>query len=240
MQKFKTSTRGIVSILRASSDMRMLLGLYKVPSHSTIVRFVNKIQKLINKLLGIRQAVTVAVDATGFELETKSYYYRTVWKSSRREKRKKFMKLSIAADVDKQRILAYKIRKSISHDSRDFKFLVKKLKCNHVIADKGYDSKDLRKFVVCKLNAKAHIPFRNITGRAKKGRFIPLLPDKKIYSKRAIVENIFFCIKRKYGHVLRNKSFATQKAELISKLLAYNIDRMQYYLCLLFRGLHQR
>ena len=144
MQKFKTSTRGIVSILKASSDMRMLLGLDRVPSHSTIVRFVNKIKRQINKLLGICQAVTVAVDATGFELESKSYYYRMIRDNSRRKKTKKFMKLSIAVDVDKQSILSYKIRKSRAHDSRDFKFLVKKLICNHVIADKGYDSKHLR------------------------------------------------------------------------------------------------
>ena len=239
MQKFKTSTRGIVSILKASSDMRMLLGLDRVPSHSTIVRFVNKIKRQINKLLGICQAVTVAVDATGFELESKSYYYRMIRDNSRRKKTKKFMKLSIAVDVDKQSILSYKIRKSRAHDSRDFKFLVKKLICNHVIADKGYDSKHLRRFVRDKLKARPHIPHRSISSVPKKGPCIPL-PDKEIYKRRSIVENIFFCIKRKYGSVLRNKSYATQKVELTSKILAHNIDRMQYYFCLLIRGLHQR
>ncbi len=234
MQKFKTSTRGVVSILKASSEMRMLLGLNKVPVHSTIVRFVNKIQRFMSKLLGIRQADTVAVDATGFELESKSYYYRIVWNSNRRQKTKKFMKLSAAVDVDKQRILTYKIRKSRSHDSRDFKFLVKKLICNHVIADKGYDSKDLRRFVRYRLKARPHIPYRNMSSVPKRGPCIPL-PDKEIYKKRSIVENIFFCIKRKYGSVLRNRSFATQKVELISKLLAHNIDRMQYYLFLLIK-----
>ena len=42
MQKFKTTTRGIISILRASSEIRMHLGLNRVPVHTTIVRFVNK------------------------------------------------------------------------------------------------------------------------------------------------------------------------------------------------------
>ena len=43
MQKLKTTTRGIASILKASSDMRLHLGLTNVPSHSTILRFLQKI-----------------------------------------------------------------------------------------------------------------------------------------------------------------------------------------------------
>ncbi|MBI2499440.1 hypothetical protein HYV88_04325 [Candidatus Woesearchaeota archaeon] len=43
-------------------------------------------------------------------------------------------------------------------------------------------------------------------------------------------------IKRKYGSVLRCRSFATQKAELISKLITYNLDRKLNYFLLIFRG----
>jgi len=239
MQKLKTTTRGIVSILKASSEMRMHLGLHKVPVHTTIVRFINKIRKQINKLLGIRQAVTVAVDATGFELESKSYYYRKIDKrlfDGFVRKTKNFMKLSIAVDCDKQFILTHKIRKSRAHDSRDFKPLVKGLKCENVIADKGYDSKELRKFVLFKLKAKPHIPYRKNSGTSKRGKLISPLPDKRIYPKRQIIENIFFCIKQKYGSVLRNRTFATQKVELISKLIAYNVDKMQHYFLLILEG----
>jgi len=233
MQKFKTTTRGIVSILKASSDMRMHLGLHRIPVHTTIVRFVNKIRKQITKLLGIRQAVTVAVDSTGFELESKSYYYRTVWNSNRRQKTKKFMKLSIAVDCDKQIILTSKIRKSRAHDTRDFKYLIQDLKFKNVLADKGYDSKALRKFVLFKKKAKPVIPYRRNSGVTKlrnNWRHIEL--DKRIYKKRPIVENIFFCIKQKYGSILRNRTHATQKVELISKLIAHNVDRIQHYFCL--------
>jgi len=236
MQKLKASTRGICSILRASSDMRLQLFLFKVPSHSTIVRFVKKIKKSISKVLGIRQALTVAVDATGFELESKSYYYRNVEEGYGRKKTKRFMKLSLAADINKKLILNYKIRKSLAHDTRDFKFLVKKLKCKYVLADKGYDSKDLRKFVLFKLRAKPVIPYRRNSGITKlRGRFKHIKLDKELYRRRFIIENIFFCVKRKYGSVLRNRTYATQKVELISKLIAYNIDRMQSFLLLIVR-----
>ncbi|MBU1245475.1 MAG: hypothetical protein KKB27_00565, partial [Nanoarchaeota archaeon] len=42
--------------------------------------------------------------------------------------------------------------------------------------------------------------------------------------------------KRKYGSVLRNKTFATQKVELISKLIAYNLDRKQLIFNYFFKG----
>ena len=235
MQKFKTTTRGIVSILRASSDIRMHLGLNKVPVHTTIVRFARKIRKQINKLLGIRQAVSVAVDATGFELESKSYYFRTVWNSDRRQKTKKFMKLSAAVDTEKKFILTHKIRKSRAHDTRDFKFLVKELKVDYVLADKGYDSKSNRQFVINKIKAIPVIPVRRYTN------FYGYLKQKKKisgerYHQRSQVESIFSAIKRKYGSVLRNRTFATQKVELISKLIAYNLDRKQLISIYFFEG----
>lgn len=229
MQKLKKTSREIVSILRASSDMRLRLSLNRVPVHTTILRFANKIKHLIGNLLDIRRADTVAVDATGFELESKSYYYRNIV-FFRRKKTKVFMKLGLSVDTDKKLILCYKIRKSRAHDSRDFKFLVKKLECKNVVADKGYDSMDLRRFVINKLKAKPHIPYRKNSGVPKWKIY---LPNKTIYCRRALVENIFFCIKKKYGSVLRNKTFATQKVELISKLIAYNVDRMQHHILLI-------
>src|SRR3989338_11459299 len=47
MQKLKTNTRGIVAYLRSNSDARMHLGLFKVPVHTTIIRFSSKIKNII-------------------------------------------------------------------------------------------------------------------------------------------------------------------------------------------------
>ena len=147
------------------------------------------------------------------------------------------MKLSIAVDTDKQLILTHKIRKSRAHDTRDFEYLLRDIQCKNVLADKGYDSKKLRKFVLFNLKAKPVIPYRKNSGVTKlTGRFRGIKFDKRLYNKRLMIENIFFCIKRKYGSVLRNRTYATQKVELISKLLAYNVDRMQHYLLLIFEG----
>jgi len=180
-------------------------------------------------LLGIRQAINVAVDATGFELESKSYYYRKIthpW-CNRRKKTKKFMKLNLAVDTDKQLILTHKIRKSRVHESKDFKFLLKELKVKNVMADKGYSGNKNRHFVVNKLKAVPVIPKKKNEGEYYFSLGKRLKFDDQLYHQRSKVETIFFCIKRKYGSILRNRTCATQKVELVSKLIAYNLDRKQ-------------
>ena len=235
MQKLKLTTRGIISFLRSNPNLCMEFGLLRIPVHTTVVRFVAKIKNLIGLLLNIRQANTVAVDSTGFELEAKSYYYRTAWNSDKKQKTKRYAKLSICIDTDKQLILTHRIRRKLRHDTQDFKYLLKELNVKHVVADKGYDSKKNRLFVIRRLKAIANIPYRNTSGPTyERGRKIVF--NKKTYHQRSKVETVFSVIKRKYGSVLRNRSYATQKVELISKLITYNLDRTLNYLLLIFEG----
>ena len=81
-------------------------------------------------------------------MESKSYYYReTVF---RRRKTKKFMKLSISADLNTQLICASVLRKGRAHDTKDFIMLLRQtssLPTLYVSADKGYDSRKLRRYV---------------------------------------------------------------------------------------------
>ena len=106
-----------------------------------------------------------------------------------------------------------------------------------MIGDKGYDSKYTRGYTIRKLKAIPVIP------AAHHNNFYGFIHNKKIsgdnYHQRSKVETVFSVIKRKYGSVLRNRSYATQQVELISKLIAYNLDRKLNYLVLLIRGLHQ-
>ena len=236
MQKLKLTTRGIVSFLRSNLALCMHFGLFRIPVHTTIVRFVSKIEKKIDLVLDIRQALSVAVDSTGFELETKSYYYRTTWNSDKKQKAKRYSKLSICIDTDTQLILTYRIRRKLRHDTKDFKYLLKDLKIKQVLADRGYDDKKLRKYVFTKLNAIPIIPYRKYTGvrSLRRGRRKPHIDEQK-YHQRSKVETVFSVIKRKYGSVLRNKSYATQRVELISKLITYNLDRRLNYLLLILR-----
>jgi len=219
MQKLKLTTRGVVSWLRSNSDARLILGLYRVPVHTTIIRLVNRIKKQVHLVLGIRQAHTVAIDATGFELESKSSYYRNINKHlfpEYKRKTKKYIKLSLVIDTDKQLILKYKINKKAGRDNFMYvKDLIKDLKIKYLIGDKGYDSKYTRGFTIRKLKAIPVIP------SAYHNNFYGYMHNKKIsganYHQRSKVETVFSVIKRKYGSVLRNRSYATQQVELIIK-----------------------
>ena len=200
-----------------------------------MARFGKRIAKIIHLALNLDKANTVAVDATGFELESKSYYYRNVWNSHKKQKTRQYMKLSIAIDTEKQLIMKHKIRRKIRHDTINFKKLLNGLSAKRVIADKGYDSWENRKLVLNKLKAVPIIPVRNHTnfyGYFKHGRKI----DGSIYHQRSKVETIFSVIKRKYGSVLRARSFVTQKVEIIGKLIAYNLDRKLRQILIFFGG----
>ncbi len=131
-------------------------------------------------------------------------------------------------------ILSTKTRLSPRHDTIDFKGLLKDLKLDYVVADKGYNSKKNRRYVINKLKAIPVIPVRthtNFYGYIKKSRKI----DGSNYHQRSKVESVFSSIKRKYGSVLRGKSFNTQHVEAISKAIAHNVDRMQNYSYCLFK-----
>jgi len=239
MQKLKLTTRGVISFLRNNPTLCIHFGLFRVPVHTTVVRFFAMVKNIIGILLNIRQANTVAVDSTGFELENKSFYYRNINKQLFPcfiRKTKQYMKLSVVVDTDKQLILKYKIRKKLRNDHIDFKNLLKDLDVKHVVADKGYDSKSNRLFVVRKLKAIPNIPYRKFSGKShlQGKKIIPF--NEKTYHQRSKVETVFSVIKRKYGSVLRCRSYATQQVELISKLVTYNLDRKLNYLLLILEG----
>lgn len=227
MQKMRTTTRGIVSILRSSEELRLHLGLSRIPVHTTLVRFASRIQFLVPKMLGIRQAHTVAIDSTGFSLDNRSAHYEKVLKSQNNRKKRHYVKLSIAVKVETREIISCITHHDYTHDTNDFIPLLKGVKCNHVVADKGYDSRMLRKFVLKKVHAKPHIPHRKMTSPGRNKNTTNPPPNPKIYPKRSLVENVFFCMKQKFGSALRNRAVASQIAEVLCKVLAHNLDRKQ-------------
>ncbi len=223
-QKLRTTYRDLIEILKISY-IPIYIGLKRIPHHTTLVKFAKKIKlRLLNLFLPYRKAKHVAVDATGLELEKKSYYYRTLRYSERRQKTKRYMKLSLSVDTDKHLILRHKIRKKFRNDTIDFIPVTKDLETERVFADKGYDSRENRRFTINKLRAIPIIPVRrhsNFYGYLRQGRKI----DGSDYNQRSKAETVFSMIKRRYGSVLLAKSDSTQKVELITKLIAHNIDR---------------
>jgi len=226
-QKMRMTYRGIVKLFRFSYVARALLNLRNVPDHSTLVKFHKRIKvKLLDSLLCKKSVKTSAIDGSGFETTHMSYYYANAWDRQDKLKHRRYFKISIAICTDSQYILAQKIRLGPRNDNIDFERVMKDIQCKYVVADKGYDSRSNRLFVLNNLKAYPHIPYRKYSGVTYTNNGTKkVICNDKIYHQRSKVETVFSVIKRKYGSFVLSKSFETQKRELLIRLVAYNIDR---------------
>ena len=207
-QKMRMTYRGIVKFFRFSSLARALLKLKNVPDHSTLVKFHKRINAVIlDRLLCKKEVITSAIDSSGFETSHMSYHYANVWNRQDKRKYRRYLKISIAIDTHSQYILSQKIRLGPRNDNIDFESVMKNINCKYVVADKGYDSKSNRYFVLRNMRAYPHIPYRKISGRNYERAGVPLIFDEKIYHQRSKVETVFSVIKRKYGSWIFSKSF---------------------------------
>ena len=175
-QKMKMTYRGIVKFFRFSNLARALLNLKNVPDHSTLVKFHKRINaNLLDDLLCKKEVITSAIDSTGFETSHMSYHYANVWNRQDKRKYRRYLKVSIAIDTDSQYILSQKMRLGPRNDNIDFESVMKDINCKYVVADKGYDSKSNRYFVLRSMNAYPHIPYRKISGRTYEKLGVPPL-----------------------------------------------------------------
>jgi hypothetical protein len=181
--------------------------------------------KDLDSLLCKKPVTTSAIDGSGFETSHMSYHYANVWNRQDKRKYRRYLKISIAICTDSQYILAQKIRLGPRNDHIDFERVMKNIKCENVVADRGYDSKKNRYFVLRHMKAHPHIPYRKNSGVLKLSGGNSLKFDNKIYHQRSKVETVFSVIKKKYGSFVLSKSFETQKKELLIRLIAYNVDR---------------
>lgn len=237
--KLKLTYRGLIELLYVSNELCVAIGLRRMPDHTTLVKFTKQIKTyLLNSLLNLKQAEIAAIDSTGFETSTRSHYYQQVFNMKNKRKARRYDKLSIVIDADKQLILSQKIRRGPRNDNIDFKRLLRDLKMKYVVADKGYDSKANRKYALQK-KAYPHIPRRIYSGATYEKLGVKLKFNEKIYHQRSKVETVFSVIKRKYGSIVKGRSFASQEKEIILMLVTYNLDREIKLFALLIRGFQQ-
>ena len=234
-QKLRTTYRDLIEILKIS-HIPMLIGLKRIPHHTTLVKFAKKIKSsLLNLLLPFRKAKVVGLDGTGFEVENRSMHYkfRTARTSYRR-----YIKLGISVDLNKQIILKQEIHKSPRNDCKDFMPLTKGIETDYLCADKGYDSEKNHKFVINNLKAKSLICVRNLFSARHRNTIRKRVYenfDEKMYHQRSKVETIFSVIKKKYGSCLKARTFYSQKKEIMCKLIAYNLDRLYKIIYVIMR-----
>lgn len=214
------------------------LKLQKIPHFTTLQKFASRqmIQELEQFLfasakLAKKQCTHAGVDATCMRLHYASHHYEK--RIERKIKKKDYMKVAIAADLDNQLIYAIKMRKKSRSDYKDFTPLWNKIK--HLdftwwFMDRGYDDQiahqavfDAGKKSFGDLKNK-NVPIHRTKGASRKKVKRTIRHRKKNW--RVLVETINSVFKKMFGSILTAKNLHTMKVEMFLKLVTYNLYRL--------------
>ena len=234
------SYRLFVDWLVEAYYLRIVLQLSHIPHFTTLQKFTERISgTLLGKIISSFIILTkigqlfIGIDSSGFKATHASQYYTERAKLTRR---RKYIKLSLTADLVQQTICTIKIRRAPTrHDTIDFQPLITKtseiLPLSLVIGDKGYDSEDNHVLVRDILDGFSVIPARyeQVPIRRTHGRYRKQMKhgySQLLYSQRNKDETIFSVIKRLFGEHITSRLVSTQNRELSLRCIAYNLHRL--------------
>lgn len=235
----KFTYKELLEDLSDNITLRAYLGLNKLPNYTTLIKFAGRLpSKIFEKLIAafskfIEQPEKVAIDGTGISLDNASpHYCKRIGKPY---KKRPFLKLSVIVDIKNYMILQFKVRKKARHDIVDAGPMVKKLAKQYqpefFYGDRGYDAEKLFKLVFEELGAyplilqkRLDVPKHRRKGRYRKETIDVF--DYGEYLQRNKVETVFSILKRKFGFSIKSKNVKNQKVEAMSRIIAYNIDRL--------------
>lgn len=240
LRAFKKLTyRGTTELLEASDALREQLGLSRVPAHTTLKEFADRVvspgvlDQAIGQVLGLLQeqglAVgQVAVDSTGVETSGASAHF--VSRVGR--VRRKYVKLSLAVACVSIVLVGASVSMGPSNDLCEARELLARVapRCapDWMFMDKGYDAEWVHTWCAA-LGAKSYIPpiARTADGTIQSGpdrvRCAGRVPYH--YGNRWHAESFISGLKRTCGATLAARSEPALLIEAGLKALAYAIRR---------------
>jgi hypothetical protein len=224
---FHLPYRQAEGVVRAHTGKRIL----SIPDYSTINRRVNKMDIKLNEKLG--NDIVIAVDSTGIKVANRGDWLHHKWKV-----RKGYLKIHVAVDIEKKKIVSLEVTSEEVHDSKMLKNLVDIALENNdikmILADGAYDSKE--NFHDLSYNdIEAAIKVRKNSSRRSMGcypRKIIVLQqlknfdrwkDSVSYGYRWMVETVFSSMKRMFGEYVSARKFPNMVKEIFLKASLYNM-----------------
>jgi hypothetical protein len=231
------SYRRFIDFLHECIGVQEFLGLSRIPHYTTLQKAAARLTHGI--LIRILESfvlhskirkIFAGIDSTGLSHGEASYYY-----TKRAKLRRKFVKISICADMRRQLICGIKIRHRRRHDSVDFAPLLKQatrlVPVGIIVADRGYDSEQNhimtenlgipRTVIRPKYESLQVYKTKGFHRKNMKRHF-----DWESYHQRSKAETIFSVIKRMLGESVMSRYILTQNRETVYKVIAYNCYRI--------------
>lgn len=231
------SYRRFVDFLHECIGVQQFLGLSRIPHYTTIQKAAARLSN--GMLIRILESFVIhcrirkifaGIDSTGLSHGQSSYYY-----TKRARLRRKFVKISVAADMRRQIICAVKIRHRRRHDSIDFVPLLQRtasmVPIRTVVADRGYDSENnhLAAENMGIQNTIIRPKYETLQVYKTKGFHRKNMKrnfDWDTYHQRSKAETIFSVIKRMLGEYVMSRHIITQNREVMYRVIAYNCYRI--------------
>lgn len=246
----RKSYRRFVEFLEEAFGVAGYLGLSRIPHYTTLQKAAARLRhgmllKMLESFVMYCQLrrMLVGMDATGLSYGQASWYY-----TKRFKLRRKFVKMTICADLRRQIICGIKVRHKRRHDGIDFVPMLRRLtgmvQVDTVVADRGYDSESNhvdahnlgipRTIIRPKYESLQVWKTRGFHRKIMKRRF-----RWKTYHQRSKAETIFSVKKGMLGENVMSRKILTQNREILFRAVAYNCYRVtRNYLVILGGILH--
>jgi hypothetical protein len=249
---FTTDYRGIVEIIKDSSDLRNILDLSIVPHYTTLQKASREIlrkrqvKRLLKETIRLAEEVGIldettklsAMDSTGMESGHSSRYFikrKAKGETDQYQKTtyKRFPKLALACETLTHLVTGALGMRGPSPDVVHFKKLTQEMLENHepdtLLADAGYDSEESHRFLREDKGLHSIIPPKigRPTKKLPKGKYRREMAtnfDRETYGQRWQSETVMSMIKRNLREEVFAKSYHAQIREMMLKVLTHNVS----------------
>lgn len=227
----KYNYRRLIDNLNVSDTIKKVIGLKTIPHYTTIQKFFKKLKteylNAINDLLLTFFPVTncyFSLDGTGYTSSYSDIYYNNRMKKPR----KSYMKNHIVVDSEYMLIRHQNVKKGPRFDTVFAISAIRsieKYKPRYILADKAYDTEDIKQTIIEETTAIPQIPTKKNQKTGTYRTKCRAIFWKNIYNFRNQVECVNSIEKRLFSGINTSRSVNLQIKETKLKNTYYNIDR---------------